>query len=64
MFEELNNESENNILEDTEIADNLESEEDEEFVIDFENPPKKLEKSEINASKTHFFGNYENPFDE
>lgn len=35
-----------------------------EFSFDFENPPKKLEKSEINASKTHFFGNYENPFDE
>ena len=49
----------------------LTSEEDEkhledyqEMTINFENPPKKLEKSEINASKSHFFGNYENPFED
>ena len=39
-------------------------EEDEKLTIDFENPPKKLKKSEIIATKTQFFGNYENPFDE
>lgn len=36
----------------------------EKMMINIENPSKKLEKSEIYASKSHFFGNYENPFDE